>query len=89
MTNKQKVKTLETQNGKAKDALYEIIKEELKNRGGRFNIEGELWDGTHIRYIQLNKEGLVVTDGVVADITRLWSVASVEDLLWIAGEMVY
>lgn len=90
ITNKMKVKRLEGQSVKTKDALYAIIKEELAKRGGgRFEISGELWDGTEIRYIRLNAEGAVVINGVVSDITYLWSVASVEDLLWIAGEMVY
>ena len=90
ITNKMKVKRLEGQNSKIKEALYAVIKEELSKRGGgRFEIKGELWDGTEISYIRLNAEGAVVVNGVVADITYLWSVASVEDLLWIAGEMVY
>ena len=86
-TNQKAVEIRWKEKDEMKNALYGIIKEELRNKGGKFEIEGELWDGTEISYIKLNADNVVVINGIVSDITSLLSAACVEDLLWIAEEI--
>ena len=73
-------------NGNVKSTLKDIIKEELKALPNKkFEISGELWDGTNITSIGIKYVDVMVFNDDLD--MRVSNLASTEDLFWIADNI--